>query len=77
MDNFNQIARQTLKLPEGMQINDALSPKDVPGWDSMNYLFFIAELEKSFKISFSMDEVMNAKCIGDIRRIVSERGKAS
>jgi acyl carrier protein len=36
---------------------------------------FIAELEKEYNISFSMDEVMNAKCIGDIRKIVELRKK--
>jgi acyl carrier protein len=36
-------------------------------WDSMNYLLFIAELEKEYNVSFSMDEVMGATCLGDIR----------
>ena len=74
MEKFNQIASKIFKFPEA-DINDELCSKDIPEWDSMNYLFFIAELEKEFNISFSMDEVMNAKNIGDIRKIVEMRKK--
>jgi acyl carrier protein len=41
----------------------------------MNYIFFIAELEKHFGVTFSMDEVMSINCIGDLRKIVEERKK--
>lgn len=74
MDKFNKIASKVFKFPES-DITDTLSSKDIPEWDSMNYLFFIAELEKEFNISFTMDEVMNAKNIGDIRKIVEDRKK--
>jgi acyl carrier protein len=74
MEKFNKIAANIFKFPEA-NITDALSSKDVPDWDSMNYLLFIAELEKEYNISFTMDEVMNAQCIGDIRKIVELRKK--
>jgi acyl carrier protein len=73
MRTFNQIVRDIFSLPED-GINDNLSSKDIPDWDSMNYLLFIAELEKEFGISFSMDEVMNIQTLGDLRKIV-EKGK--
>ena len=74
MEKFNQIISKIFEMPEA-DIRDDLSSKDIPKWDSMNYLLFIAELEKEYNISFSMDEVMNAKCIGDIRKIVELRKK--
>ncbi len=74
MKTFNQIVNEILKIPEE-NIKDDLSSKDIPEWDSMNYLLFIAELEKQFDLSFSMDEVINAQNIGDIRKIVEKRGK--
>ena len=74
MKTFDQIAKEVFKIPN-TDIKDSLSPKDIPEWDSMNYLLFIAELEKQFNISFTMDEVMNAQNIGDIRRITEARKK--
>ena len=49
MATFNEIVSNLLKIPEG-DIKDSLAPKDIPDWDSMNYLLFIAELEKEFSV---------------------------
>jgi acyl carrier protein len=74
MKTFNRIVHEVFKISDA-EIRDSLSSKDIPEWDSMNYLLFIAELEKEFDLSFSMDEVMTAQCLGDIRAIIEARGK--
>jgi acyl carrier protein len=74
MKTFNQIVSSAFSIDES-EINDSLSSKDIENWDSMNYLMFIAELEKEFSISFTMDEVMNAQTLGDIRNILESRKK--
>lgn len=74
--DFNDIVAKIFKI-QVADVRDAMSSKDIPEWDSMNYLFFIAELEKRFDISFTMDEVMNAQTLGDIKKIVEARGKNS
>jgi acyl carrier protein len=76
MKPFNKIVEDVFKLPEA-QVKDSLTSEDIPDWDSMNYLFFIAELEKQYGVSFSMDEVMNAKTLGDLRAIIDVRGRKS
>jgi len=73
MDKFNQIIFDIFKLSAG-DIKDSLTPKDIPDWDSMNYLLFIAELEKEFKISFSMDEVLTAESLGAIKSVLRSKG---
>ena len=75
MKTFNQIAQELLKIPAG-QVRDDITPKDVPDWDSMNYLIFISELEKEFDISFTMDEVLNAKSLGEVKNIIKSKGVA-
>jgi acyl carrier protein len=72
MKTFDSIVASLFNLKEE-EINDSLSSKDIADWDSMNYLFFIAELEKNFDVSFTMDEVMNAQTLGDLRKIVDKR----
>lgn len=74
MRTFNDIVTSILHIP-GEGIRDELSSKDVPDWDSMNYLLFIAELEKEFDLSFSMDEVLGARTLGDLRALVEARTK--
>lgn len=55
---------------------ETLTPKDVPNWDSMNYLLFIAELEKEYGVSFTMDEVLSAQSLGDVKRALIQKGIA-
>lgn len=74
MKTFNSITASIFNIREE-DIHDNLSSKDIVDWDSMNYLLFIADLEKNFNVSFTMDEVMNAKSIGDLRVIVEARKK--
>lgn len=73
MKTFNQIVHEILKIPE-KDIRDDLTSKDIPEWDSMNYLLFIAELEKQFSVSFSMDEVMGADSLGAIKNMLRTKG---
>lgn len=73
MKTFNQVVNEILKIPKG-SIKDDLTSKDIPEWDSMNYLLFIAELEKQFNVSFSMDEVMNANTLGAVKNILRSKG---
>ena len=74
MKTFNEIASDIFGIPQD-QIVDTLASKDIPEWDSINYLRFISELEQNFSMSFTMDEVMNAATVGDVRKIVEARGK--
>jgi acyl carrier protein len=73
MRDFNALVTEYLKIAQ-KDIADSLTPKDVLGWDSMNYLLFISELEKEYEVSFTMDEVMNAHTLGDIRAALRSKG---
>ena len=39
------------------QINDDISPHSINGWDSINHLKMVIELEKQFEINFEEDEI--------------------
>lgn len=73
MKDFNTIVTEQLKIAPA-DIADALTPKDVPEWDSMNYLLFISELEKEYGVSFTMDEVLGAQSLGDVRKALRSKG---
>jgi len=71
--DFDDIVVEHLHIPK-TDIKDSLTPNDVPNWDSMNYLLFIAELEKEYGISFTMDEVLSAQSLGDVRKMIQAKG---
>lgn len=73
MKTFEDIVTEQLRIPKE-NIKDSLTPADVPEWDSMNYLLFIAELEKQYKISFTMDEILNAPSLGAVRNLLKIKG---
>lgn len=72
MQRFNTIVSRIFSIPED-SVRDDMSSKDIPDWDSMNYLMLISELEKEFGLSFTMDEVMSAQTVGDLKHIVEVR----
>jgi len=39
---------------------------DVAGWDSLNHMIIMSEIEKHFKIKFNFREVLKLKNIGDV-----------
>lgn len=72
MKKFEQIAVDIFGLkPE--DVNDSLTAKEIPGWDSMNYLLFVAELEKQYNTSFSMDEVLGTNTLGEVKAMLQKR----
>lgn len=47
---------------------------DVPGWDSLKHLDLVMELEKEFKCSFTLEELVGIRRLGDIAEILLNRG---
>lgn len=73
MKTFETLVTDILHIPTD-RIRDDLTPNDVPDWDSMNYLLFIAELEKTFSVSFTMDEVLGAATLGAVKQMLISKG---
>ena len=59
---------------EPAEISDDLGPEDVEPWDSLKQLELIVALEEHYGFKFEIEEVFRIFTIGDIRRILSERG---
>ncbi len=58
------------------EITDETSPETVPTWDSYNALMLVSELEQTFQVKFTLDEVMAVKNVGDIKRHLTAHGIA-
>ena len=69
MEIFNKIVLDIFKVPLP-DIKDSLTAKDIPDWDSMNFLLFIAEIEKQFNVSFNINEILNVSTLGEIKKML-------
>ena len=55
-------------------ISAATSPGDVARWDSLRHVALVSMIEETFKISLSMDEMMEMQSVGDIERLLARHG---
>ncbi|MGA1823454.1 MAG: acyl carrier protein [bacterium] len=67
MSKLKKIISNVLDIPE-KEINDDTSPDNVESWDSFNGLMLVSELEKNYKVSFTMEEITAVKCVADIKK---------
>lgn len=73
MSRLKKILSKVLGVKE-INIDDNSSPDNIENWDSFNGLMLVSELENEFKISFTIDEVINVKKVGDIKKALIKHG---
>ena len=72
-EKLKDIFRRVLQVDD---IDDTTSPETVPAWDSFNALTIVSEIEKGFKINFTLDEVTAMRTVADIRKVLKKKGVA-
>ncbi|MDP3778974.1 MAG: acyl carrier protein [bacterium] len=73
MRTVEQTISGVLGIDEGA-ITDSVTPADIKEWDSFNGLLVVTELEKEFKVTFSLEEVISIKTVGDIKKVLKKHG---
>ena len=63
----------TETFPSLNNFNLKLEKKDVLEWDSIGHLNLIVELEDTFNVSFSKQEISNINNVEDILRIIKSK----
>ena len=56
------------------RINDDGSPENLEEWDSFNFYVLLDEIENEFDIKFDLDETLEIKKIGDIKKLFVKYG---
>jgi len=73
IDNtLTSVFRQVLE-DDTIQLTPQTTAEDVEGWDSMNHIFIVVELEKRFGIKFQAAEMEELKNIGELASLVKEK----
>lgn len=67
METLKQLVGRVLGVNPD-DLNNESSPENISSWNSFNGLMLISELEKNFKVNFTMDEVISVKNFGDIKK---------
>ena len=55
-------------------INDETTSENLEEWDSFNFYVLLDEIETEFDIKFDLDETLDIKKIGDIKKIFVKHG---
>ena len=71
--NLEQLLAELLEIPV-TQITAELAMKDLDVWDSLKHMELIAALEQQFDIQLTFDEIVTMRSVGDIKRVLSNKG---
>jgi acyl carrier protein len=56
-----------------LEISEATTANDIPGWDSIMHVNLIVAVEKAFGISFSTRDVKSLANVGDLMGLIAKR----
>lgn len=59
------------------EITDDLAMKDVDAWDSLKHMELVVSLEQAFDTQLTFDEIVAMQSVGEIKRVMRERGATS
>lgn len=64
---------EVLQIPVAT-VTDDLAMKDTDVWDSLKHMELVISLEHGFRIQLSFDEIIAMQSVGEIKRVLRERG---
>ena len=71
-DELKKAILSALKLDDFEFTDETIAPQ-VPGWDSLNHINVILEVEKHYNIRFKNMEVLRLKNVGDLQKLVDSK----
>jgi len=64
---------RTVFNDQTLVIENNTSANDIEAWDSITNLFLIDTIEKEFDIKFTLDDIFNARNVGDLCEVIESR----
>lgn len=59
---------------ETIEISDETTADDIEDWDSIEHITLVGAVESEFGVRFKMGEVSGMKNVGEMVKIIMERG---
>ena len=69
---LNDIFRQVLE-DDSISLSPAITADDVEGWDSMNHIFIVVELQNRFGVKFHAAEMEELKNVAELAALVQRK----
>ena len=69
---LTEIFRRLFSLPE-LVLEDGLTARDVPGWDSLNHVTLLIEVEREFGLRFTSREIEALQRVGDLKALIETK----
>ena len=60
---------------DDIQIDPKTTAADIRGWDSLNNVKLMVQIEKKFAIRFSTGEVVSLKNVGELLKLIEAKTK--
>ena len=61
-------------VDDKLQISNATNADDIESWDSLTHMQLINEVEEHFKVTFTLDEVMQLNDVGNLVQLIKSKG---
>lgn len=58
---------------ESIELFDAMTSDDIEDWDSLMHISLIKEIEMTFGIEFTTEEILQTKNVGEFIRIIESK----
>ena len=65
LEQISIIFRDVLE-DDSIVLHNETTASEIEGWDSLNHIYLIVEIEKHFKIKFTSTQIAEWKNVGDI-----------
>ena len=72
LDQLRDIFR-TIFNNQDLEIEDDLTAKKVPGWDSFNHINLMMQIEAEFGIRFTSAEIVALKNVGELKALIDKK----
>jgi acyl carrier protein len=56
-----------------MNAKPTTTAKDVRGWDSLNHIRFVLEVERAFGVKFTTSDVSKFRNVGDLVALIAQK----
>ena len=73
LSNLENIFREVF-VDDKLQITNATNADVIESWDSLTHMQLINEVEEYFKITFTLDEVMQLNDVGNLVQLIKSKG---
>ena len=76
LQKVTPIFREVFDRPE-LVVTEATNAASVEGWDSYAHINLIVALEEAFQVSFTTQELGSMQSVGDLLKLMAQKGVTS